>query len=167
MSRRYVPVLAAALLFAACDRGPTESAVVEEPSFETVLDASGHGEAGGLLLGRAPEALRLTDEQKAAIRRLNEQFTQTNRADFRTLHELTREAMQARRDGASPDAVRAILERGRPVRERLATAMRDLERAVAAVLTDAQRAWLRDNHRRLGAGLPALPPMPPMPPRRG
>lgn len=161
MLRRTLPVLAAALLFAACDRGPTESAPVEEPTFEAVLDVAGQGEAAGMLLERAPAALRLTAEQKAAIRQLNEQFRAAHRADVEALHAITREALQARRDGASPDAVRAILERSRPIRERLAIAFRDLHRAVHAVLTDAQRTWLREHNRRLGPGLPQLPPMPP------
>jgi hypothetical protein len=57
--------------------------------------------------------------------------------------------------------VRAILEASRPVRERLGVAFAELHRAVQAVLTDAQRAWLREHSRRLGAQLPPLPPLPP------
>jgi Spy/CpxP family protein refolding chaperone len=166
MLRRFLPVLAAALLFAACDRGPTESAPIDEPSFEAVLETAGEGEAAAMLLERAPESLRLTDAQKAAIRELNQAFRVANRADYEALRAITREAMQARRNGATPDEVRAILERSRPVRERLAAAFRELHAKIAAVLTDAQRAWLREHNRRLGPGLPQLPQLPPGPPRR-
>ncbi len=158
MFRRAIPLVAAALLLAACDSAPTESASVDEPSFEMVLETAGEGEAAGMLLDRAPEALRLTAEQRAAIRALNEQFRTAHRADVEALRAITREAMAARRAGATPDEVRAILERSRPVRERLGTAFRELRVAIAAVLTDAQRAWLRDNNRRLGPQLPQLPP---------
>jgi Spy/CpxP family protein refolding chaperone len=158
MFRRAIPFVAAALLFAACDSAPTENAAIDEPSFEMVLETAGEGEAAGMLLERAPEALRLTTEQKAAIRRINEEFRAAHRADVEALRAITREAMAARRAGATPEQVRAILETSRPVRERLGTAFRGLREAIAAVLTDAQRAWLRDNNRRLGPQLPQLPP---------
>lgn len=153
-----MPLLAAALVVTACDRAPTESAPLAEPSFEVVLESMGEGASAGMLLDRAPAALRLTAEQRAAIRALNAEFARVHRADLDALRDVTRAAMQARRDGKSPDQVRAILETSRPVRERLGPAFVALHRAVRAVLTDAQRAWLRDNTRRLGAQLPPMPP---------
>jgi len=157
MFRRITPVLAAALLIAACDRGPTESAAVDEATFEAVLETAGEGLSAAGFLDRAPAGLRLTAEQRAAIRTINEQFRQTNKADLDALAAITREAMIARRNGATPEAVRAILERSRPIRERLAPAFAQLARALNAVLTDAQRAWLAGNARRLGPQLPPLP----------
>jgi len=158
MFRQLLPLLCAALVITACDRGPTESAPIDAPSFELVLESVGEGASAALLLDRAPEALRLTNEQRAAIRALNAEFQRVYRADFEALRTITRSAMQARRDGKSPDEVRTILETARPVRARLGVAFAELRRAVQAVLTEAQRDWLRANHRRLGGQLPPLPP---------
>lgn len=158
MLRRFLLPAIAATLLAACDRGPTQVATQDEPSFEAVLETAGQGVAAAGFLDRAPTGLQLTAEQRAAIRRINEQFVQANKADLDALAAITREAMTARRTGASPEAVRAILERSRPIRERLAPAFAALTRALNAVLTDAQRAWLADNARRLGPQLPPLPP---------
>jgi Spy/CpxP family protein refolding chaperone len=161
MPRRILPLLFAALVIAACDRGPTESAPVDAPSFEVVLESMGEGASAAMLLDRAPAELRLTAAQREAIRALNTEFQRAHRADVEALRTTTRLAMQARRDGKSPEEVRAILEASRPVRERLGVAFAELHRAVQAVLTDAQRAWLREHSRRLGAQLPPLPPLPP------
>jgi Spy/CpxP family protein refolding chaperone len=161
MTRRFVPLLFAALVITACDRGPTESAPIDAPSFEVVLESMGEGASAAMMLDRAPVELRLTAAQREAIRALNTEFQRTHRADVDAMRTATRLAMQARRDGKTPDEVRAILETSRPTRERLGAAFAELHRAVMAVLTDAQRAWLRDNHRRLGAQLPPLPPLPP------
>jgi len=158
MFRNLLPLLIAAFVVTACDQGPMESALSEEPSFELVLDAVGEGESAGMLLDRAPEALRLTPEQRDAIRALNARFQREHRADMQALRATTRRAMQARRDGKSPEEVRAMLEESLPVRARLAVAFARLNRAVYAVLTEAQRAWLRENNRRFGAQLPPLPP---------
>jgi hypothetical protein len=69
-------------------------------------------------------------------------------------------AVAARKDGASPADVRAILEETRAIRERLRPAFAALRDEVNGILTDAQRAWLRDNARRLGPQLPQLPQRP-------
>jgi Spy/CpxP family protein refolding chaperone len=161
MPRRFMPLLAAVLFASACDSAPTENAAIAEPSFEIVLESQGEGASAAMLLDRAPAELRLTREQREAIRALNVAFQREHRADLDALRAATRSAMQARRDGKSPEEVRALLDATRPVRERLGPAFAGLHRAVHAVLTDAQRAWLRDNHRRLGAQLPPLPPLPP------
>lgn len=153
-----MPLLAAVLVVSACDRTPTENASLAEPSFEVVLESAGEGASAAMMLDRAPAELRLTPEQREAIRALNATFQREHRADFEALRAATRLAMQARRDGKSPEEVRALLEATRPVRERLGAAFAGLHRAIQAVLTEPQRAWLRENHRRLGAQLPSLPP---------
>lgn len=159
-----MPLLAAVLVVSACDAAPTENTAIAEPSFEVVLASAGEGASAAMLLDRAPAELRLTPEQREAIRALNAAFQREHRADFEALRAATKSAMQARRDGKSPEEVRALLEATRPVRARLGTAFATLHRAVQAELTEAQRTWLRDNHRRLGAPLPPLPPRPPRQP---
>ena len=160
MLRRFAPLLAATLVLAACDRSPVESAPAEEVSFEAVLETSGEGVSAGAFLERAPESLRLTAEQRTALRDINAAFRAANQADFEALRVIVREAVTARKGGASPADVRAILERSRPIRERLRPAFAALREAVNGVLTEAQRAWLRENARRLGPLLPQLPPRP-------
>jgi Spy/CpxP family protein refolding chaperone len=158
MLRKLVPILSVALLLAACDRGPTESRAPDNVSMDVLLESADQGASATGFLGRAPAGLQLTAEQRAAIRTINERFTATHRADLDALAAITREAITAQRNGATPDAIRAILERSRPIRERLTPAFAQLARELNAVLTDAQRAWLAENARRHGAQLPPLPP---------
>ncbi len=158
MFRKLLPALAVTLMLAACDNAPTESASASEPTLEAVLETAGAGASAANFLHRAPEELRLTAQQQDAIRRINTEFRRANQADLEALTAITREAIAARRAGATPDEVRAILERSRATRERMAPAFVALARSLNAVLTDAQRAWLADNARRLGPKLPPLGP---------
>lgn len=158
--RRLVALLAVPLVFGACDSQPTEVVPSEEASFEAVLETAGEGASAAMYLERAPEAVRLTPEQRRAIREINEAFRAANQADIRALEGITRAAITARRNGASPAEVRAILEEGRAVRERLVPAFQELHRQIRAVLTEAQLKWLKDNSRRLGSQLPHVPRRP-------
>ena len=158
MFRKLLPVFAVALVLAACDNAPTENASVLDPTLEAVLEASGVGASAANFLQRAPAGLQLTAEQRDAINRINTEFMRANKADLDVLTAITREAITAGRNGATPEAIRAILEPSRPTRERLAPAFAALARSLNAVLTDAQRAWLADNARRLGPQLPPLGP---------
>ena len=158
--RRLVALLAVPFVFTACESQPTESVESEEASFEAVLETAGEGASAAMYLERAPEAVRLTAEQRRAIREINEAFRAAHQADVRALQEITRAAIAARRNGASPAEVRAILEEGRAIRERLVPAFQELHRQIRAVLTEAQLKWLKDNARRLGPQLPQLPRRP-------
>ncbi len=155
--RRVVALLAVPFVLAACDSQPTGTDATEETSFEAVLETAGEGASAAMFLAGAPENVRLTAEQRTRIREINEAFRVANQADVRALEAITRAAVQARRGGASPEAIRGILEEALPVRLRLASAFRALNRDIQAVLTEAQRNWLRDNARRMGPQLP-LPP---------
>ncbi len=155
--RRLFALLAVPFVLSACDRQPTESGANEEASFEAVLETAGEGASAAMFLERAPDAVRLTPEQRTAIRGINQAFRAANQADVRALEAVTRAALKARRSGASPEEIRAILEEARPVRERLRLAFQELHRDIQAVLTDAQRKWLGDNARRLGPQLPQRP----------
>ena len=156
MLRRAIPLLATAILFAACGGATTET-TSDEATFEAVLETADQGGSAAGYLDRAPRGLQLTAEQKAAIRTINEEFRTANKADLDALTAITREAMDARRSGASRAEVVAILERSRPIRERLAPAFAALRAAISAVLTAEQRAWLANHARRLGPNLPPLP----------
>jgi len=155
MFRRALPVLATAFLLAACGGATTETVV--EPTFEAVLETAEQGPSAAAFLDRATGGLQLTAEQRAAIRAINERFRTANKADLDALTAITREAMTARRNGASRADIIAILERSRPIRARLAPAFAALRTALDAVLTPEQRAWLASNARRLGPDLPPLP----------
>jgi Spy/CpxP family protein refolding chaperone len=140
----------------ACGGATTETAS-DDPTFEAVLETADQGASAAGYLDRAPRGLQLTAEQKAAIRTINERFRTANKADLDALTAITREAMAARRSGASRAEVIAIVERSRAIRERLAPAFAALRAALNAVLTEEQRAWLANNARRLGPDLPPLP----------
>lgn len=154
--RRLLPVSLLALTIAACEQGPTENAAVAEPTFEAVLEANGNGDIAAGFLDKAPEALRLTDAQKAQIKALNEAFREKNKADFEALRAITKEAMTAKKAGKTQEEVRAILEKGKPIRDRLAAAMTALRTAINAVLTEAQKAWLWENAPKHGPRLPSM-----------
>lgn len=89
-----------------------------------------------------PDSLRLSDAQKAQIQALVVAFMTANAADIATLQATFDAARRAIRSGASRDSVRAILDAAKPVADRLRAAADALHAAIAAVLTDAQRAWI-------------------------
>ncbi len=158
--RQFFALLAVPLVLSACDRQPTGIEASESETFEAVLESSGEGASAGMFLQRAPEAVRLSAEQRRAIREINEAFRAANQADFRALEAITRSAIAARRAGATPAELRAILEDARPIRERLGPAFQELRREIHAVLTEAQREWLKNNARRFGPQLPSPPRRP-------
>jgi Spy/CpxP family protein refolding chaperone len=103
-----------------------------------------------------PPALQLTTEQRAAITALREAFKAANQADLDAMRAVFEQARAAREGGATREKVRAILEGGRPIGERLRANVRALHDAINAVLTPAQREFLRRNR-----------PNPPRPITRG
>jgi Spy/CpxP family protein refolding chaperone len=109
------------------------------------------GRTGGPPL---PAELQLTDEQRAEIAALRNDFKTTHQADLDALRAIFEQARAAREAGATREEVRAILATGRPIMEALRPAVHALHLAILAVLTDEQRAWLDANRRRLPDGLP-------------
>jgi len=158
MQKTLLAMTGAALLAVACGGGPTERPATDPAPFEAVLAASGQGGSAVGYLDRAPRGLQLTAQQREAIRQINAQFRADHQADLDALTTIVRDAIAAQRAGATPDALRAILENSRAIRERLAPAFVQLARSLNAVLTDAQRAWLQENARRVAPPLPELPP---------
>ncbi|MBX9927623.1 MAG: Spy/CpxP family protein refolding chaperone [Gemmatimonadaceae bacterium] len=168
MLRRHTLFLAAVVAVAACDQTPTDFRRFDEaglasvePSYliDTTTATSGFGRGpGGGPMGapRAvlPDSLKLTDAQKAqmtAIRTAFETANATNLAALKAIHTEARAAVQA---GKTRDEVRAILEKGKTIRDTMKPAFEAMHAAMQAVLTPAQKAWLDANR----------PPKPPRPP---
>lgn len=156
--------IAANFALAACSKDPTgTAAVVGEDDYALVLfGQSGAalqgtmGPGGHLFDGRSgmppfPEALQLTDAQKAAIETLRSDFRTAHQADLDALHAIFDRARAAHDAGATREEIRAILDEGRAIGESLRPAVEALHTAILGVLTAEQRAWLAANR-------PAPPP---------
>jgi Spy/CpxP family protein refolding chaperone len=156
---RFTPLVAAAALLAACDRGPTEPTLAAQldlvdpyvlmfnasdglpgapfhvPGLGSRPDARGPG-------APFPDSLKLTDAQRTAIQALRDAFDAEHKADLdalKAIHEQARAAMQA---GKPRSEVRAILETARPILERLHGAFGALHTAIQGLLTAEQKAWI-------------------------
>jgi Spy/CpxP family protein refolding chaperone len=100
---------------------------------------------GPHIMGRLavlPPHLALSGEQIARIGSLVGDFIASTAQDREALAAIRREAFDARQAGGTAEEVRAILATGLAIRVRLHEAERALHRAIMAVLTPAQRAWL-------------------------
>jgi Spy/CpxP family protein refolding chaperone len=89
-----------------------------------------------------PDSLRLSAEQKAKIQALHDAYRRANASDLAALQlieQQLRAAITARRPRAD---ILAILARAEPIRLRLAQSFAELQRAIFAVYTPAQQAWL-------------------------
>ena len=157
---RVTPIVAAALVFAACGHEPTEptleaqlnlvdpyvlafnatNGLPGEPFHAEGRPGSKPGDVGPG--ARFPDELKLTDAQKAAIQALVDAFNTAHQADLaalKAIHEQARAAMQA---GKTRAEVKAILDTAKPVLDRMRAAFDALHTAIEAVLTPAQRAWI-------------------------
>ncbi|HEX9109759.1 MAG TPA: Spy/CpxP family protein refolding chaperone [Longimicrobiales bacterium] len=103
------------------------------------------GAPGFGFLGRLPANLALTDAQKTQIKGYVTAFQAANKSDLDALRALFQQARQARQNGSTPDQVKAILEQGAPIRQRLQTARQQLRQQIEGVLTADQKAWLAAN----------------------
>jgi Spy/CpxP family protein refolding chaperone len=164
LRRMMIPAVAATLALSACQLEPTN------PGDSSLLGddyaLAMFGEAGTALEGmmgsqagvhpfdgrsgrpELPEALRLTDAQRAERLALREAFRAEHTEELEALRAIFQEARAARRDGATREEVRAILEQGRPTAQALRPYVVELHQALRAVLTDAQRAWFDENRPR-------------------
>jgi Spy/CpxP family protein refolding chaperone len=160
-------LLLSALTLAACssdstapdpDLNPNDIAI---GAFGTAFTTTGAYDADLYQLRLAnglPDELRLTDAQKAQIKALVDAYLAATKADREALTAIIREAVEAIMARKSRDAVRAILERGAPIRARLAAAEAALKAAIDAVLTPEQRAWLA-SHRPQQCDPSKFPPL--------
>lgn len=150
MRRIALTVIAAAAL-AACSNETTAPADVSQISdFEIGAFGSALTAAGGYdaelyrlrLLNGLPDDLKLTAEQQAKIKALVDAFEAATKADREALNGILREALQAIRAHKSRAEVKAILDKGAGIRERLSAAEATLRAQIDAVLTPEQKAWL-------------------------
>jgi Spy/CpxP family protein refolding chaperone len=156
---RFLPLVAGALLLAACEKGPTEpslSAQLDQvdpyvltfsatnglpagpfhiPGPGSRFDARGPG-------APFPDSLKLTDAQQAAIKALRDAFESAHAADLAKLQAIHDQARDAIKTGKTRAEVRAILETAKPILESLKGAFDALRDAIANVLTPAQKAWI-------------------------
>lgn len=150
MRRIALTVIAAAAL-AACSNETTAPGDVSQISdfeigaFGSALTATGGYDAELYrlrLLNGLPDDLKLTAEQQAKIKALVDAFEAATKADREALNGILREALQAIRAHKSRAEVKAILDKGAAIRERLSAAEATLRSQIDAVLTPEQKAWL-------------------------
>lgn len=153
--RKTAYILLAALTFAACESdttGPSDSSNLLDEAAELAFSSTFiTGDPGSKFVGfafRFPDELKLTADQQAQIKALVDAFITATRADHEALAAILKQAHEAARAGKSKEEVHAILEQGRPIRERLQAAEAKLRADVLAVLTPAQRAWLESHQPR-------------------
>ncbi len=157
---RFTPFVAAALFFAACEKGPTQpqstlqlldtidQSVLTFNATSGLPGAPFHGPGPGSK-GDAkgpgapfPDSLKLSTAQQAQIQALRDAFNTANAADLAALDAIHQKAMDAMKAGASRDSVKAILDTAQPILTRLKPKFDALQAAVENVLTPAQKAWI-------------------------
>ena len=146
--RKTAFILLTVLAVGACSEdptSPTDGFALLDDAAELSFSSSFVTDPGSRFLAhlhRLPDNLKLTVAQEAQIKSLVEQFLAATRADHEALAAILKQAHEAARAGKSRDEVRAILEQGIPIRDRLQAAEAQLRTSVLAVLTPAQKAWL-------------------------
>ncbi|MBA4072903.1 MAG: hypothetical protein C0497_13845 [Gemmatimonas sp.] len=179
MKLRIAALLAAAAFASACDNAATgpnasrETALLQFDAQATMDSATLVPRGPAYENEGPPDALKLTDAQKAAIKALHDAFAAAHKTQFDQLKAIREEARAAIQAGKTREQVRAILEKGRPIMESMKADFEALRAAVAAILTPEQQAWAAAHRRQSGGpmGGPALGarggPMGPMGPMGG
>lgn len=157
MKLRITALLAAAAFVSACDNAATgpnalrESALLQFDAQATMDSATLVPRGPAYENEGPPDALRLTDAQRAAIKALHDAFAAAHKTQFDQLKAIREEARAAIKAGNTREQVRAILEKSRPIMEAMKADFEALRAAVAAILTPEQKAWAAA-HRRQGGG---------------
>jgi Spy/CpxP family protein refolding chaperone len=149
--RRTALIVVAAIGLAACSNESTSPADISQIT-DFVIGANGTAltSAGGYdadlfqlrLLNGLPDDLQLTADQRAKIKALVDAFQAATKADHDALAGILRDAMAAIAAHKSRDEVKAILDKGIAIRQRLSLAEATLRSDIEAVLTPEQKAWL-------------------------
>lgn len=179
MKLRIAALLAAAAFTSACDNATTgpnaaRDAALLQLDVQATMDSATLVPRGPAYDNEGPpDALKLTDAQKTAIKALHDAFAAAHQPQFNQLKGIREEARAAIQAGKTREQVRAIMEKSRPIMEAMRPDFEALRAAVAAILTPEQKAWAAE-HRRQGGGPmggPALGarggPMGPMGPMGG
>jgi Spy/CpxP family protein refolding chaperone len=150
--RRTALIVVAALALAACSNESTSPAGDISQISDFAIGAYGTAltSAGGYdadlfqlrLLNGLPDDLKLTPEQQAKIKALVDAFHAATKADRDALAGILHEAMAAISAHKSRAEVKAILDKGVAIRQRLAAAEAKLRADIEAILTPEQKAWL-------------------------
>ena len=150
--RRTALIVVAAIGLAACSSNESTSPADISQITDFVIGANGTAltSAGGYdadlfqlrLLNGLPDSLQLTADQQAKIKALVDAFQAATKADHDALAGILRDAMAAIAAHKSRDEVKAILDKGIAIRERLSLAEAKLRSDIEAVLTPEQKAWL-------------------------
>ena len=149
--RRLAFIGAIALAIAACGKDATAPASTTDDSVILSLEGSVLGLTGSAdgavgVAGNTPDLpadLALTADQRAQITALVDAFQQSVHADVEGLRAVERRAIEARHAGKSADEVNAIRAEGAAIRLRIEAAAQRLRTDIQAVLTPAQRDWVR------------------------
>jgi Spy/CpxP family protein refolding chaperone len=160
--RKLAAVLAVALAAGACETDATgpmaddmATSLQELASLAYGVTQVGDDATGpGIMerLAQLPPEIALSGAQFARISGIIDELVAATAADRAALAAIRAEAVAAREAGATPAEIRAILEPGRAIRQRLHELERTAFRAIMAELTPAQRRWLMNQ-----------PPPPPRP----
>lgn len=146
--RKILLVTLAALSLNACSSDTTGpgSANLDEAAFGTAMTLAGGYEADlyqERLFNALPDDLELSDDQKTKIRDIVRAFEESTKADRDALRDILRQAREASQAGKPRAEVQAIAEQGGAIRSRLNAAAKKFVADIDAVLTPAQRAWIR------------------------
>ncbi len=148
--RRFALMALAALALGACSNDSTAprqlDLSLEAGAFGTAMTINGGYEAGLFqerLINGLPDEIKLSDQQKHAIRSLVQAFEAATRTDREALGAILKEARHAGAAGKSRAEIQEILKTGAAYREKLGAAERKLVGDIEAVLTEEQRTWIR------------------------
>ena len=156
MNLRITALFAAVALASACDNAATgpsaERAALLQFDAQATMDSATLVPRGPAYENEGPpDALKLTDAQKAGIKKLHDAFYAAHKTQFDQLQAIREEARTAIQAGKKREQVRAIMEKARAIMEAMKPDFEALRAAVAAILTPEQQAWAAA-HRRQGGG---------------
>jgi Spy/CpxP family protein refolding chaperone len=157
MKLRIAVLIAAAAFAAACDNAATGPNAADDAALlkfdpQATMDSASLVPRGPAYDNEGPpDALKLTDAQKAAIKALHDAFAAAHKAQFDQLRAIREEARAAIKDGKTREEVRAIMEKSRVIMEGMKADFEALRAAIANILTAEQKAWAAE-HRRTGGG---------------
>ncbi|MBI1808680.1 MAG: Spy/CpxP family protein refolding chaperone [Gemmatimonadetes bacterium] len=159
---RALPLVAALLFAASCERQPTQVAddVASIDSIDPALltfnstynlpdgpfvgeTMVGMGMSGTTMSAAAfPDSLKLTAAQKAAIKALRDAFAIERKADIATLQTLHAAAKAAYAAGKRGADLKPYIDAAKAERDIMRAALDALHTAIWNVLTPAQQAWV-------------------------
>lgn len=102
-------------------------------------------------MAKALEKLDLTDQQKEQIQALKDQFMEENAAAIEQIKELSQQAREQAKSG-DREAAKATRDQIKEVRGSLKDDRQELHEQISAILTDEQKAQMKEMRDRRGKG---------------